>query len=310
MRRRVRPPQLRRAAVFLPSGFTLANLMFGVLAIVTAAGGDPARAGVYTVLGGVCDMFDGRIARATGTGSRLGEELDSLVDAISFGLAPALIMYFAVLEQSAWNWFFVFWFAACAVLRLARFNVQQAGKAKAHFIGLPSPAAGGTLAVYYWFSQTQLYNQTNLANLPWQEMLRFLMVALGFLMISNVAYPAVPTVNFRTLRGIFALLLVIAILVGLILLPREFFFPVAMLYVAYGILSSFFAGLLERIPTGSAGAFEEEDEEEEADDIEPAALALSHEEAAAGRRRRKRRRRHRGDRPTPQINPAVEEDGT
>jgi CDP-diacylglycerol--serine O-phosphatidyltransferase len=308
MRQRVRRPQLRRAAVFLPSGFTLANLMFGVLAIVTAAGGDPARAGVYTVLGGVCDMFDGRIARATGTGSRLGEELDSLVDAISFGLAPALIMYFAVLNASPWNWFFVFWFASCAVLRLARFNVQQAGTAKTHFIGLPSPAAGGTLAVYYWFSQTPLYSQTNLANLPWQEMLRFLMVALGFLMISNVAYPAVPTVNFRSAKGILSLVLVIAILAGLILLPREFFFPVAMTYVVFGILASFFAGLVERIPTGVGAAFE--DDEDEDDLYEPAPLAVSHEEAAAGRRRRRRRRRHRGDRPTPPINPAVEEDGT
>jgi CDP-diacylglycerol--serine O-phosphatidyltransferase len=308
MRQRVRRPQFRRAAVFLPSGFTLANLMFGVLAIVTAAGGDPARAGVYTVLGGVCDMFDGRIARATGTGSRLGEELDSLVDAISFGLAPALIMYFAVLNASPWNWFFVFWFAACAVLRLARFNVQQAGTAKTHFIGLPSPAAGGTLAVYYWFSQTPLYNQTNLANLPWQEMLRFLMVALGFLMISNVAYPAVPTVNFRSAKGILSLVLVIAILAGLILLPREFFFPVAMLYVVFGILASFFVGLVERIPTG-AGAVYEEDEEDE-DLYESAPLAVPHEEAVAGRRRRKRRRRHRSERPTPPINPAVEEDGT
>jgi CDP-diacylglycerol--serine O-phosphatidyltransferase len=310
VRRRVRPPQLRRAALFLPSGFTLANLMFGVLAIVTAAGGDPARAGVYTVLGGVCDMFDGRIARATGTGSRLGEELDSLVDAISFGLAPALIMYFAVLESSPWNWFFVFWFAACAVLRLARFNVQQAGTAKTHFIGLPSPAAGGTLAVYYWFSQTPLYSQTNLADLPWQEMLRFLMVALGFLMISNVAYPAVPTVNFRSLRGILSLLLVIAILAGLILLPREFFFPVAMLYVVFGILASFFAGLVERIPTGSPSAYDDEEDDMEMDGPESAALPVPHEEAATGRRRRKRRRRSRGDRPTPPINPAVEEDGT
>ena len=304
---RPRRRHLRRAVVFLPSGFTLANLMFGVLAIVTAAGGDPARAGVYVVLGGVCDMFDGRIARATGTGSRLGEELDSLVDAISFGLAPALIMYFAVLSASPWNWFFVFWFAACAVLRLARFNVQQAGTAKTHFIGLPSPAAGGTLAVYYWFSQTPLYNQTNLANLPWQEMLRFLMVALGFLMISNVAYPAVPTVSFRTLRGILSLLLVLSILGGLIFLPREFFFPVAMAYVVFGILASFFVGLVDRIPTGAQSVYDEEDEDD--DLLDRAAVVVAHEEAAAGRRRRRRRRRHKGDLPTPHVNPAVEEDG-
>jgi CDP-diacylglycerol--serine O-phosphatidyltransferase len=302
-RRRLPRPSL----VMLPNGFTLANLFFGIFAIVAASRGQHTQAGWFIVIGGFCDALDGRIARATNTGSRFGEELDSLVDAISFGLAPALIMYFAVLKASPWNWFIVFWFAACAVLRLARFNVQQAGTAKTHFIGLPSPAAGGTLAVYYWFSQTPLYNQTNLANLPWETMLRFLMVALGFLMISNVSYPAVPTVNFRSLRGILSLLLVLAILAGLILLPREFFFPVAMLYVVYGIVASFFAGLVDRIPTGREGAFEDEEEDDELLDSET--MLVPHEETVVGRRRRKRRRRNRGDRPTPQINPAVEEDG-
>ena len=112
-------------------------------------------------LGGVADALDGRVARATGTGSRFGEELDSLVDAISFGLAPAMIMYFAVLNtRTAGTGCFVFIFTSCAVMRLARFNVEQAGRKKTHFHGLPSPAAGMTLATYYWFSQTPLYNQT------------------------------------------------------------------------------------------------------------------------------------------------------
>ena len=112
-------------------------------------------------LGGVADSLDGRVARATGTGSRFGEELDSLVDAISFGLAPALIMYFAAARRpTGLDWLLVFIFTSCAVMRLARFNVEQAGRAKTHFHGLPSPAAGMTLATYYWFSQTPLYNQT------------------------------------------------------------------------------------------------------------------------------------------------------
>jgi CDP-diacylglycerol--serine O-phosphatidyltransferase len=71
----------RRAVLLMPSGFTIANLFFGVWAIVSASRGEFARAGLYIVLGGVCDAFDGRVARATRTGSRFGEELDSLVDA-------------------------------------------------------------------------------------------------------------------------------------------------------------------------------------------------------------------------------------
>src|SRR5687768_3505765 len=140
----------RRAVLLMPSGFTVANLFFGVWAIVSASHGEFDRAGLYVVLGGVCDILDGRVARATRTGSRFGEELDSLVDVITFGTAPALIMYFAVLNQGGGDWLWAFGFIACAAIRLARFNVESAGKAKTHFSGLPSPAAGATLATYYW----------------------------------------------------------------------------------------------------------------------------------------------------------------
>src|SRR5262245_17521598 len=153
-------PNMRRTVILLPNGFTLANLFFGVFAIVAASRGQYKIAGWYVLFGGVADALDGRVARATRTGSRFGEELDSLVDAISFGLAPALIMYFAVLNREGWDWIFCFLFTACAVIRLARFNIEQAGRKKTHFNGLPSPAAGMTLATYYSFSQTSLYNET------------------------------------------------------------------------------------------------------------------------------------------------------
>ena len=233
----------------LPNGFTLANLFFGIWAIVVASRGEFGTAGMYIVLGGIADALDGRVARATRSGTRFGEELDSLVDAISFGLAPALIMYFAVLNREGNDWFFVFLFAACAVMRLARFNVEQAGRAKTHFHGLPSPAAGLTLATYYWFSQTALYTQTAIGDLPWHQMLRFVMVVLSFLMISNVPYPAFPTVSFRNARGIVASLLILGTVVGL-LVRREFLFVALVLYVAYGLLRSVILGLMDRVPSG------------------------------------------------------------
>src|SRR5438105_15677656 len=153
MRTRVRRPTIRRAVVQLPNGFTLFNLFCGIFAIVLASRLNFGKAALFVFLGGVADALDGRVARATGTGSRFGEELDSLVDAVSFGLAPALIMYFAILSRSNWEWLFVAFYTSCAVMRLARFNVEQAGRKKTHFHGLPSPAAGLTLASYYWFSQ-------------------------------------------------------------------------------------------------------------------------------------------------------------
>ncbi|HYV98112.1 MAG TPA: CDP-diacylglycerol--serine O-phosphatidyltransferase [Gemmatimonadaceae bacterium] len=243
------PRQPRRAVLALPNGFTLASLFFGIFAIVTASkqnDHDQTRAAWFIVVAAVCDGMDGRVARATRSASRFGEELDSLVDAVSFGLAPALLMYFAVLRHEGWDWVFVFLFTACAVLRLARFNVMQAGRPKREFIGLPSPMAGGTLATYYWFSQTSLYNQTVLSEWPWQTMLRFLMVLLGALMISSVPYPAWPTFSARTLKGAVGLVVFVGLLFGLIFLPKEFFFPVGVIYVLYGILRAALLGMVDR----------------------------------------------------------------
>ena len=279
-----RPKRHRqRAVVALPNGFTLANLFFGIFAIVAAARGEADAAARYIVFGAIADMLDGRIARATNSGSRFGSELDSLVDAISFGLSPALIMYFVVFNRTGWDWIFCFLFTACAVIRLARFNVEQAGKAKTHFTGLPSPAAGLTLATYYWFSQTKLITDTTIANLPWHQMLRFVMLGLGMLMISNVQYAAVPTVGFRSLQGILGSLLVIGTLFGVIFLPKEFFFPALMGYVLFGIVRTVFLGLLERLPRD-----DDEDDEFDPDDGSAPLPVTS-------RRRRKRRRIHRND---------------
>lgn len=242
--RRQRP----RAVVALPNGFTLANLFFGIFAIVSASRGQFDAAARYIVFGAIADSLDGRIARATRSGSRFGEELDSLVDAISFGTAPALIMYFAVFQDGRWDWLVCFFFTACAVMRLARFNVEQAGRAKTHFTGLPSPAAGMTLATYYWFSQTSLYTETMIGDLPWHQMLRWVMLGLGMLMISNVQYAAVPTVGLRSWRGVLGTLLVVGTLVGVIFLPKQFFFPALMSYVLFGLGRTVLLGLLDRRP--------------------------------------------------------------
>lgn len=236
----------RRAVLALPNGFTLGNLFLGVYSIIEASRGDYDHATLYIVLGAVLDALDGRIARATRSGTRFGEELDSLVDAISFGLAPALLMYFSVLKHEGWDWVFVFLFSACAVIRLARFNVEQAGRAKTHFIGLPSPAAGGTVAMYYWFSQTPLYTESFLAGWQWQIVMKYLLAVLAFLMISNVPYPTWPTFSLKSIRGILGLTAFLAVVAGLIVLRKQFFFPVAVAYVLFGPLRAGILGLLER----------------------------------------------------------------
>ena len=269
--RRPKRPNMRRAVILFPSGLTLGNLFFGIFAIITASRGDFRMAGVWVLWGGICDALDGRVARATNAGSQFGEELDSLVDAVSFGLAPAMIMYFAVLNRDGWDWIFVFLFAACAVMRLARFNIEQAGTAKTYFQGLPSPAAGITLASYYWFSQSWLYSYGAIGNLPWQELLRFLMFALAALMISNVPYPAFPRTGFRSLRALGATILVLGSITLLITKRLEFFFPLTLIYVAWGLIRWVFSGLFERrqptIPYDLSEGEDDEDDDEE--DFEP-----------------------------------------
>ena len=278
-----------RGVIILPNGFTLASLFFGMFAIVAASRGEFDTAGLYIVFGGVCDALDGRVARATGTGSRFGSELDSLVDAITFGLAPAMIMYFAVLNRNGWDWIFAFLFTACAVIRLARFNVEQAGRAKKYFHGLPSPAAGMTLATYYWFSQTSLYNQTVVGDLNWTTGLRGLMMLLAFLMISNVSYPAVPTIGFKKISEILGTLVVVATFIGVLFLRKEFYFPALICYVLYGLAKTVIFGLLDRRHVGDSPVISDDDDDEPI--LLTGGVVAAGSEAARQRPHRRRRRR-------------------
>lgn len=257
---------VRRAVVLMPNGLTLFNLFCGIYAIILAMRGDFAAAPAWIVVGGIADALDGRVARATGTGSRFGEELDSLVDALSFGFAPALIMYLELPNRGTWEWLLVFIFTSCAVMRLARFNVEQAGRKKSQFHGLPSPAAGLTLASYYWFSQTPLYNQTvilftdskTLSDLPWHTILRGLMAVLAALMISDVPYPAVPSIGFGSIKKVLGTIVIAGGVALLIFRRQEFIFPALLVYVLFGAITWAILGFLGRSSTPAEIFWEEE----------------------------------------------------
>ncbi len=240
-------PTLQGGVIIIPSALTLGNLFFGLWAIVAAARGDFTTAAWLIVLAGVADTLDGRVARITQTGSRFGAELDSLVDAISFGVAPALIIYHLFLADGGWEWIAAFVYMAGAVIRLARFNVEQAGHAKVAFHGLPSPASGMALATYYPFSQTAFF-QTYLAELPWPSMIIALMLGLAMLMMSHVLYPVVPKFGFRTLKGILTLTWFVVVVVASFTIPSLFWFPVLLTYVLYGVLKAVVLGFFERLP--------------------------------------------------------------
>jgi CDP-diacylglycerol--serine O-phosphatidyltransferase len=202
-----------------------------------------------------------------------------------------MIMYFAVLNRNGWDWIFAFLFTACAVIRLARFNVEQAGRAKRYFHGLPSPAAGMTLATYYWFSQTPLYNQTVLGDLNWTTGLRGLMLLLAFLMISNVSYPAIPTVGFRKISEILGTMVVIATFIGVLFLRKEFYFPALICYVVYGLAKTVIFGLLDRRPVGDSPVISDDDDDEPLLLASTGVVAAGSEAARQRPNRRRRRRR-------------------
>ena len=149
------PPRrrFRRGAYLLPSLLTVANMFCGWACIVFATRGEYATAAPFIGFAMVLDGLDGRVARATGATSDFGVEFDSLADVVSFGVAPATLVFAWGLEPlGRLGWAAAFLWLAAAAVRLARFNIQGKGGDKRYFVGLPSPAAAGVPAatVFAW----------------------------------------------------------------------------------------------------------------------------------------------------------------
>ena len=267
---------MRQVVVVMPSAFTLANLFFGFWAIISAYNGNFRWAGWFIVFAGILDVLDGRIARLAKTSSRFGEELDSLVDLVSFGVAPALIMYFLEFNTAGkFAWVLCWIYVVAAAIRLARFNVISAGKPSAWFTGIPSPAAGITLACYYPFTQTPWY-RASLAYLDLQHQgLVLLMLVLGVLMVSNVKYPKMPGFSFRTGRQTATTLFVLACMVAAFIKPDAVLFPLGLAYLVFGLARGALLGLMER---------------HEPEEVPVAAVAGSEDITSLTRERRERRK--------------------
>ena len=177
------PPPRSRTIYLLPNLFTTAGLFAGFYAIIAAANGDFVYASIAVFVAAVMDGLDGRVARLTGTSSEFGVQYDSLADLVSFGMAPALVMYHWALSSLKYDgellgrvgWAVAFLYAACAALRLARFNTQVAVVDKRWFVGLASPAAAGLMMSFVWAFADGTLGWTG-------EQLRY--VALGVTLVS------------------------------------------------------------------------------------------------------------------------------
>jgi CDP-diacylglycerol--serine O-phosphatidyltransferase len=185
------PRKPHRGIYLLPNLFTTGAMFAGFYAIVAALNGHPIDAAVAVFVAGVLDGLDGRVARLTNTQSEFGVQYDSLSDMVSFGLAPALVMYSwclstlrdvsPVLGKAGWSAAFLY--AACAAIRLARFNTQVGVVDKRYFIGLASPAAAGVMMSFVWTVADAGYTGAEIAWLALP-----LTILVGLSMVSRIRY--------------------------------------------------------------------------------------------------------------------------
>jgi len=182
-----------RGIYLLPNLFTTAALFSGFYAIASAISGRYETAAILIFVSLVLDGLDGRVARMTNTQSDFGAEYDSMADMISFGAAPAIVMYLWSLSSLGQVGLIgAFVHLAGGALRLARFNTQLATQDKNYFQGLPSPAAAALLAGLVWVSEKYEYG---VENLPWLVLI--LTVTTGLLMVSNFRYHSFKDINFK-----------------------------------------------------------------------------------------------------------------
>lgn len=279
-------PEEAARIYLLPNLFTAGNMLCGFLAIkhciearfVTEAGEAAGRADHYVwavwfiVLACVCDLFDGRVARASGRHSLFGAEFDSIADTISFGMAPALMACFLLIQPGQdedvrlATWLLAFVYLVCAGVRLARFNVltnplvpgNERRASGGDFVGLPSPAAAGMVAsvvlvLAHALREDPAGLERNRELLGWT--LLPLMLLLAWLMVSNIRFPSFKAVTWDAkarARGF--VLLIVAALAGYRF--KELAVPAVFGgFILYGIYRHFF--LLRREETDPAPDDEE-----------------------------------------------------
>ena len=221
----------RRGIYLLPNLFTLAALFAGFYAVIAGMSGNFNEAGWAIMIAGVCDGLDGRIARLTGTQSAFGAEFDSLSDMVSFGVAPALIMFswgFGPLGQVGWAASFIY--MSCAALRLARYNVQLGTVDKRFFLGLQSAVAAGLVSFVPWVGYRYGLEVTPMV----AYLCAIMTVFTGLLMISNYRYFSFKVLNFKGTVPYMVFVFTIVLLVLIAQSPHEVLLTICVIYAFSG----------------------------------------------------------------------------
>jgi CDP-diacylglycerol--serine O-phosphatidyltransferase len=213
-----------------PGAFTAGNLICGFLAMVSCIHGNPSQACWLVVLAAFLDGLDGFVAKVSKGTTRFGIEFDSLADIVSFGAAPALILYsYRLPFLGPWNWLLGAVFLLSAAFRLARFNLTATREEKNSFLGLPVPAAAVSILSFALFCE-HLYGR-----LKYEKLLVTMIIGYSLLMVSAIEFEARPR-TFRTARDRFKLLFILLAVAGTVIEPALAIFPVTASYVAFGLV--------------------------------------------------------------------------
>jgi CDP-diacylglycerol--serine O-phosphatidyltransferase len=212
------PERRRHRGIYLlPNLFTTGCLFSGFYAIVAAMGGRFEAAAIAIFIAMILDGLDGRVARLTNTQSAFGAEYDSLADMVSFGLAPALVVYvWALSDLGKLGWLGAFIYTAGTALRLARFNTQVGRADKRYFQGLASPAAAAVVAGMVWVGHD--YQATGLSI---SILATVVTVCVGLLMVSNVRYRSFKDLDLKGKVPFVAVLAVVMVFVLISLDPPQ-----------------------------------------------------------------------------------------
>ncbi len=235
------PKRPGRAIYLLPNLFTTAGMFAGFYAIVASTKGNYMGASLGIIIAMLLDGVDGRVARMTNTQSEFGAQYDSLADLVSFGMAPALVMYHWALSGmhamgNLWGkigWLVAFFYTAMAALRLARFNVQIGKADKAYFTGLASPSAATLIASFIWLANNLGIKGSD----PWIWLVALALTLLaGMLMVSPIRYWSFKVENRDDKIPFMVLIGVVVIMILVILYPPGVFFAVFFGYALSGPL--------------------------------------------------------------------------
>jgi CDP-diacylglycerol--serine O-phosphatidyltransferase len=226
----------------LPNLFTTGNMFFGFFSMVKSLEGDFVMAAYAIVGAAIFDLLDGRVARLTHATSKFGMEYDSLSDLVSFGVAPAILLYLWALKPfDRVGWLACFIYMACGALRLARFNVQVASIEKKYFQGLPIPMAAGIVATAVMAVQSAQIQ-------PLRNPFILAMTALlGFVMVSNFKYRSFKELDFKHRKPFSMLVVGLCVLVFIALRPEVNLFIAFITYAVIGAIAGVLAPTRKRI---------------------------------------------------------------